>query len=227
MAIAQVPEADDQEMQEHLLLALDDMGAVDPDHRTGRFKLSDLGQAEWAMRKMRAAQSERDEIAALVKRRIEAAMEIVARELAPIQAWGEAETARLDLETAHWETLLIEYHRSVYETDEDPKHRRTKTLRLPMGSLECREGAERIEVDDEAAFLTWAENGHEDLLRITKAPRRDALRKLDRGPVAVVAGELRTPLVLDGDEPVPGVEAVKSEEPEFKVKLAPAPEDAQ
>lgn len=220
MAVAQMPEPGDSEIQEHLIQALDDMDAVDPDPQTGRFKLTDLGQADWAMRKMRAAQAEREEIAAVARRRMDAAMEIVARELAPIQQWVESEAARLDLEAAHWETLLIEYHRSVYETDEDPKHRRTKTLRLPTGTLECREGAERVEISDEESFLSWAEGEHEELLRITKAPRRDALRKLERGPAAVLAGELRTPLVVNGDEPVPGVEIVKSEEPEFKVKPA-------
>lgn len=192
--------------EEAALAALEDLDAPTGDAGRmealgdGRFRLADAGQADWALRKLARVTSRLAEVHAVASRQRQAILDAVAPHLRMIDDWATEEEGRISGEIAHWEGLLVEYHRSVLS--DDPKG--AKTIRLPHGTLSARKLPDHWEFTEE--FEGWAKGHRPDLLRteVTKPEAKKAIALTGDGtPVAdVVTG----PVTEDGAIPTAAVE---------------------
>lgn len=125
-----------------------------------RFRITDEGAAEWALRKM-----------AVARRRAAANSELANAEITRIEGWLSDENGKLEREASFFESLLIEYHRTCLA--EDPKR---KQIALPAGVLKSRKNPDGIEIDEDQ-FIPFAKQEREDLLRVTVAPDKKAVKE--------------------------------------------------
>ncbi|MFZ5852292.1 MAG: host-nuclease inhibitor Gam family protein [Actinomycetota bacterium] len=156
----------------------------DPPAEAGRehFRIADLAQAAWAMRKLRQAQARIDEVKAVADAEIER-----------VQAWAEAAISGHAKDRAYFEGLLVDY--ALRCREENPK---VKSLALPGGRVATRESGGGWTAVDMAALVAWAEARHPDLVEVRKnVPLTAAKRALQ------AAGDV----VVDPDsgEVVPGL----------------------
>lgn len=192
--------------------ALDSLDAPDDGTGPGRFKVSDVASADWALRKLAKVRTRQEEVRTIAERQRSAIMASVARYLEPINDWEAAQAERLGRDEAYFEGLLTEWHMEVLA--EDP---RQKTLRLPHGELTARKAPDRFEVDEEA-FLAWAKQAAPALVRVKEEVDRQALRKHFAGAepgqelvdpatgevlgcARLVAGEVRYKVLVDSNAP--------------------------
>jgi phage host-nuclease inhibitor protein Gam len=160
------------------------------------FKITDLGSATWAMRKLAHIKAQEKQI-----------HDTACAEIERIEAWDAAEHKRLDGEAMFFESHLIDYHQRLIA--EDPK---AKTVRLPHGQLKCR--AQQPEwTKDEDKLLEWAKAADPtNLVEIKESARWAEIKKRlsvlpDGSAVDVNSGEI-----------VPGVLALE-QPPKFSVDV--------
>jgi hypothetical protein len=170
----------------------DQLDAVDGPRLAGPtadapFSIDTLEMATWAVRKVARA-----------RRRFAEAQLLADAERDRIDAWLASEEAHLEQATSFLEGHLARFHRA--RLDEDPKAR---TIATPAGKLVARKQPDRVEVVDEAEYFEWARRDHQDLLRVTVAADKAALKK------ATTVGPDGQAML--GDEVVPGVEHVPGE----------------
>lgn len=127
---------------------------------SGRFRITDDGAAEWALRKM-----------AVARRRAAQNSELANTEITRIEGWLSEVNGKLDREASFFESLLVEYHRDCL--DDDPNR---KTITLPAGALKARKNPDGIEIDEEK-FIPFAKQEREDLLRVMVAPDKKAVKE--------------------------------------------------
>ena len=142
--------------------------------------------ATWALRKLGA-----------VRKQIAANNAIAEAEANRIAAWLAAVNEPLKKQVTFVENILNGY--AVHERAKD-----RKTIVLPYGKIATREIADKWEVADPDAFVAWAKDGHEELIKVTTKPEsltviKSALNVAEDGTV-----------LADGGEPVPGVTCTKS-----------------
>jgi len=185
---AELGQPDDAPSDEDLAyLSPDGLSANgDAGGRLQRFRIEDDGGAEWAMRKLAAA-----------NRRIDEAEMQAEAWRKQIDEWEQRVTAdpvrTIDFMTHH----LTDYARRVREADP-----RQKSVVLPSGRVSGREQGQRVVVVKESEFVAWArDNGYGHLLRPPAAPKPDA-KALQAAAMVVDDTAL-----IDG-EIVPGVEIV-------------------
>lgn len=142
--------------QERLQEFLDRAEAV-----TDRFRVDNDGAANWALRKIKSLQKEK-----------EANTELAREEIAKINKWLEQENGVLDNSISHFETLLQEYATSLRQKDE-----KFKSLKLPNGSFGFRKSQPKWTMDNQAVVESLEQQGNHDLIRIKKEPDKAAIKK--------------------------------------------------
>ncbi len=138
-------------------LALDTV--LDDAHRE-RFRIEVDDVASWALRKLarlRMDQHRDDTTAALEHERI--------------AAWRDDQAAHRAHDVEFFTAHLVDYARRQRALGR-------KSVPLPPGTLKTRENAERIQVSDAEAFVTWARSGAAlDLVRERPVPDMTAIAK--------------------------------------------------
>lgn len=110
------------------------------------FHVHDLGSAEWAMRKWADVNDQMVQVDAQADAWI-----------ARIREWKNSETQRLFVERQFFDHHLTAYMAAVREASKNDKGEpRTKSLKLPSGTLKSMGHAAVPLVEDEAALIAWA-----------------------------------------------------------------------
>lgn len=191
--LPQIPTPD--EIEGAVFASLDQLDPAE--ESDGGFVVHDESSADWAVRKLARARGRQLEVTALAKRQRDAVLAAVQPYLDPIDEWAGEEIDRLEKDASFFESLLLTYHRSVLA--EDP---RAKTIKLPHGTLSSRKLPDRWEFD-EPAFIEWASENADDLLR-TKVEiyKAEAKKRLSVDELGVVYdGELVPGVVVTPGEP--------------------------
>lgn len=151
--------------------------------------------ASWAFRRLWLIEQEK-------KRLTQSALEETRR----IEKWLDDAIRPLASDEAFFKGALTEYLRHIRtERKEDPENPKTKSYKLPTGTIEGRRPPERIEVLDETKFIDWAlANGHKELVRIKREVDKTAIKK------ATVAKD-GVSVIIEGER-VPFVEAKRGDE---------------
>lgn len=187
------------DLQEHLL----SLGPnVDTDEQREAFRITDDDLAGWALRKLSA---DRAEVA-----RIEATAQV---EIDRIQAWALDAAETVKARSRFLEGRLGDYFRQL--AHDNPK---LSTHKLPQGSIGRRKNPDRLTVNDEVAFIAWAEA---ELPRaIKRTPLVSAFKGDDEFLSVLTEGETLG-MVVDrsSGQPVPGVVVVRGEE---RIDVKPA-----
>lgn len=175
------------ELDEALLAAHVD--ATLPDAVQG-WQIDSLDAAEWAARRLIAAERRADEVRAQAE---------IWRE--PIDRWETDELARLDPAIRYFTDRLRAF--ALVRRADDERH--NKTTRLPSGEITTRSGGEpKVVVEDEAAVIAWAKETltEGELPAVVKKVETVLLPGL-RAAVAAVEQELLLPPAQW--EPITGV----------------------
>lgn len=162
-----------------------------------RWRITDDGCADWALKKIKAEKDELDRITELGK-----------QEISRITEQIERAQRRYESNTAYLTSLLAEYFETV-------EHKRTKagteTYRLLHGQLVKKPATIKAEPDHEKLVKWLRENGYESLVKVEESARWGELKKQLRfvGTVATIA---------DTGELVEGINATE-QPPAFSVKV--------
>ncbi|MCP4348664.1 MAG: hypothetical protein GY795_24565 [Desulfobacterales bacterium] len=162
--------------------------------------------AAWLLNTLRRHLAERADIEA--KARVE---------LERIQEWQADRSAGLAAVIESVESKIEAYQEAMAEADK-PR----LSLSLPGGELSSTAGRERLVIDDEEAFVAWAEEEDERafaMLEYTASPMVAEIKKLVKAKEKVPDGEQRQAFTEDG-EAVPGVVLERGTR-SYKVKPAP------
>lgn len=152
--------------------------------------------ASWAMRRLAAIEAEKERLS-------DAAEEETAR----IMRWLADAHRPLERDYAFFRSSLTNYLLAIRdERGEDRDAPKTKSYKLPTGTITGRAGSESINVLDEEKFIEWAkESGYDDLVRTKVEVAKSEIKK----HIAVKDG---VSIVLDTGERAPFVEVVRGPE---------------
>ncbi|WIF95048.1 host-nuclease inhibitor Gam family protein [Caminicella sporogenes] len=144
-----------------------------------RFKITDLDQANWALRKLAALQKKKEEV-----------NELAQKEIDRIKSWQDKELAEIDKSKEFFEGLLTEY--LMTERQNNPKFK----INTPYGKVSTRKQQPKWEYDEEKAIKSLKEAGHADLIRIKEFLDKNAIKKA----VTVVGGQVvdENGIVIEG-----------------------------
>lgn len=161
------------------------------------FRINDLDQAGWAVRKY-----------ARIERRRAELRQAAELEITRIQSWLKGEEEKIDQQESFFANLLADYHRRILEAD--PK---AKTITLPHGTLQMRAQQPEFRRDDNA-LMAWIKSEPSLAERFIRTKEEVAWVDLKRdlkvsedGTVVTAWGEI-----------VPGVVA-EIRLPQFSIKL--------
>ena len=159
------------------------------------FEITNDRTADWAIRKIQAAERELDRMKAWYDRQLEAAKK------------------ERDDEVAYFTGLLMRYFAQVPAKD-------TKTMKkyaLPSGEMVLNKAKDDFAVADPEALVSWCQSNDPELVRVKTEPAWAAIKKrLVQSEAGIVDKE--TGVVVDG------VELVNKPE-EFKIRLKEAEQD--
>lgn len=164
-----------------------------------RFRITDDDVADWAVKKIAAAQEEYDRLTGLADREIERIKE----------AKSKAQS-RYDADTGYLRGLLEEFFGTIGD-DHKKQTKTTAKYKLISGTLTLKKGGTTYRRDD-VALLGWLrETGREDLIRVKEEPCWGDLKKQieTAGGIAVIK---------DTGEIIEGVE-LETAPDEFKVEF--------
>lgn len=171
---------------------LAELGA--PEQREA-FRVTDLGGASWAMRKLHAIRQKQAEV-----------RQVAEAEIARVQAWADQQTKAMEDNADYFVLLLVDYHRNLLAEDE-----RAKTVKLPHGALKCR-AQQPWYVRDEDELLRWAEaTDPENLVQVKKSVKWSEIKQYGKA----VGEQLFDPAT---GEVIPGVTVIHRE-PKFTVEV--------
>lgn len=168
-----------------------------------------IGEADWAMRKLAAARAREDEIEGEARGMMDR-----------ITAWADGERRRIDPAITFFESRLKMF--GLARRIQDPRD--GKSTRLPSGTVSTKAGpGPKVVVQDEAAFLEWAEGLSGDeyaaAVKTVKSPKLTGIRDMvaigTAEGVRDASGEVtvaRVPVYPPTGEVVPGL-AVAGEQP--------------
>lgn len=159
------------------------------------FKVEDEQQANWALRKIKDLQTQKNENIALAE-----------SEISKIEAWLEQENGKLDNSIEYFQGLLAEY--AMKQREENPKF---KSMKLPYGIVRFRKQQPKWVYDDELLLKSLKEQDAEELIRVKEEPNKQAIKKL----FVVENGKLYNP---GTGEFIEGVEIIERDEV-FEVKV--------
>lgn len=155
-----------------------------PDHES--FRIEDDGQAAWAMRKLLAA-----------RLRIESNTKVADAEYHRISTWLEQANEKHSRDISYFESILTDYASRQRAAEN------RKSIDTPYGVVKSRQGQPRISVIDAEEFITWARQGHEDLLTVKVSPSLAAIKALAEIEVTDTLGVVA--ITPDG-EIIPGLD---------------------
>ena len=181
---------------------LDDLtlpGDADPNEvqHGRRWRISDDGCADWALKKIKAEKDELDRITALAE-----------AEVARLKEQVENAQRRYDQNTRFLTSMLADFFETV-------PHKKTKTgtesYRLLNGQLVKKPAAAKMQPDDEKLVAWLRESGREDLIKVeTKAMWGDLKKQISL--VGTIA------MIEETGEIVEGIDIVEVP-PAFSVKF--------
>lgn len=144
-------------MNELEKLDIEDMGE---EQKYERFKIGNLEQANWALRK----------ISAFVKK-IGETNQLADKEVERIEEWRQAENNKVKNSMSFFEGLLIEYF--TKEKAKDPKFK----ISSPYGKVSTRKQQSQWIFEDEE-FIKYIEAAKPDLIRIKKEVNKADFKKI-------------------------------------------------
>lgn len=173
---------------------LNDFLAGDVPVTDQKWQIDDEKKADWALRKIREAEAQIEQVKRFAEERI-----------AEIEAWVERTTAS-EQRTIDFMTSQLElYHRKLFE--ENP---RLKTIKLPSGELQLRKAQPQYARNDEQ-LAAWLKVRYPELVKVKETPDWNEAKK--RFPIA--GKRLVDP---NTGEIVDGVEVYEPDQPSFRVK---------
>ena len=126
------------------------------------FKVNDESKANWALRKIKELQEEKEKNIAFAE-----------KEISNIDLWLSQENEKAQRDIDYFQGLLSAY--ALEKRDEDPKF---KSLKLPNGSIRFKKQQPAFKYDN-AALLDYLKKSEEtDLIRIKEEPNKSAIKKL-------------------------------------------------
>jgi hypothetical protein len=156
IAMNELQELEIQEAEEFIMD--EEEGCLGSEHR---FKITNLDQVNWALRKLAAYKAKAGEINSLAEAEIER-----------IKSWQERELKKLEDSRKFFEGLLEEYHRS--RIAQNPKE---KTISTPYGKLQIKKVPQKWNYDD-SKLLEWLKKNRPELIRIKEDPNKQELKKV-------------------------------------------------
>lgn len=211
MSIAETipPMPKPDELQDAVIRNLDALDA--PQEDDGRWKITDEGGADWALRKLAKVRQQTITVQAQVTRQLNAIDEAIAPFREPVLVWQDEQTDRLAREQQHWEAILIEYHRSVLAEDDD-----AISIKLAHGVLSSRKQPDKWDFDDKT-IIAWAADNAPEFVRVKEEVDKALIKK------TVVAG-LNGEVAMPADEThVPGISVTVGER-RFEVSTEAGPQ---
>lgn len=154
--ILELQEAEDFMVTESVREAV----AEDEGETFQEFRISNLEQASWALRKLSAIKAKNMEIDNVARAEIER-----------VTDWQKNETKKLEKQRQFFERLLEEFHRS--RIAQNPKE---KTISTPYGKMQIKKIPPKWEYDDNK-LLQWLKKNKPELVRIKEEPNKQGLKK--------------------------------------------------
>lgn len=136
------------------------------------FKVTDLQEATWALRKLRALNEKIDEINA-----------IAVEEISRINEWAEKEVKSLNYDKEYFERLL-----SAYYVEERAKDKKFK-LSTPYGKVTSRKTTKYI-YEDEQAIMDYCNTNEIDVIRVKEELDKTVFKELCKDGVNQETGEV-------------------------------------
>lgn len=136
------------------------------------FKVTDLQEATWALRKLRALNEKIDEINA-----------IAVEEISRINEWAEKEVKSLNYDKEYFERLL-----SAYYVEERAKDKKFK-LSTPYGKVTSRKTTKYI-YEDEQAIMDYCNTNEIDVIRVKEELDKTVFKTLCKDGVNQETGEV-------------------------------------
>ena len=136
------------------------------------FKVTDLQDATWALRKLRAVNEKMNEINT-----------IAVEEISRINEWAEKEVKSLNDDKEYFEGLL-----SAYYIEERAKDKKFK-LSTPYGKVTSRK-TEKYIYEDEEAIKDYCNMNEIDAIRVKEELDKAAFKKLCKGGINLATGEI-------------------------------------
>ncbi len=136
------------------------------------FKVTDLQEATWALRKLRALNEKIDEINA-----------IAVEEISRINEWTEKEVKSLNYDKEYFERLL-----SAYYVEERAKDKKFK-LSTPYGKVTSRKTTKYI-YEDEQAIMDYCNTNEIDVIRVKEELDKTVFKTLCKDGVNQETGEV-------------------------------------
>lgn len=143
-----------------------------------RFKIEDLEQLNWALRKLATLDEQQSEID-----------ELADKEMLRIKSWHEKESESIGHSKSFFESLVGEY--AIKQRDNDPKFKNVKT---PYGKVGFRKQQPKWNYDDEILIKHLKASELTDLFKTKEEPKKAEIKKqfkvLDSGQVVDSNGEI-------------------------------------
>lgn len=136
------------------------------------FKVTDLQEATWALRKLRALNEKIDEINA-----------IAVEEISRINEWAEKEVKSLNYDKEYFERLL-----SAYYVEERAKDKKFK-LSTPYGKVTSRKTTKYI-YEDEQAIMDYCNTNEIDVIRVKEELDKTVFKTLCKDGINQETGEV-------------------------------------
>lgn len=125
------------------------------------FKVTNEEQANWALRKIKDLQTQKNENIALAE-----------SEISKIEAWLEQENGKLDNSIEYFQGLLAEY--AMKQREENPKF---KSMKLPYGAIRFRKQQPKYHYNEEKLLESLKRAGKTEFIKIKEAPDKAAVKK--------------------------------------------------
>ena len=136
---------------------------LDSEQPRQRWRITDDGCADWALKKIKAEKDELERLTALAD-----------KEIARLKEQVEKAQRRYEQNTKFLTSMLAEFFKLV-------PHKKTKTgtesYRLLNGQLVMKPATVKIQPDDEKLVEWLRDAGHEDLIKVTTSPKWAELKK--------------------------------------------------
>jgi phage host-nuclease inhibitor protein Gam len=157
-----------------------------------RFKITDLGGVNWALRKLAALKAREAEVNQLADAEIER-----------INAWREKELEGVKRDVEYFESLLMEYH--AEQLKQDPK---AKTITTPYGKLRSVTRKPSVKKVDEDALLAHLKAaGETQYIVVKESVAWGELKQVLQAGIVPASDKPTGYRVVDWNgEEVPGVE---------------------
>jgi len=117
------------------------------------FRITNLDQANWAVRKIARIETARQECRALVE-----------QEMAKLNTWLKSEEEDYDQERSFFEYLLRNYLDEQQQQDS-----KLKTIKLPNGKIGLRKQQPEFQRDNDK-LLAWLKKNRQDLVKVKEEP---------------------------------------------------------